>query len=133
LFFPSDIMFTIVPIIISIGFVVVFGLILVNIIHGIRTWNYNNSQPVLTVPSLIVAKRDHVTTHHHNHGNGIHHNHRSTSYYITFEVESGDRMEFSVNGKEYGMLAEGDLGKLTFQGTRYLGFERLREPEPERG
>ena len=43
---------------------------------------------------------------------------------LSFEVESGDRMEFELRGSEYGLLAEGDLGKLTFQGTRYLGFER---------
>ena len=48
----------------------------------------------------------------------------STWYYVTFEVESGDRMEFSVDGREYAMLAEGDTGKLTFQGTRYLSFVR---------
>ena len=48
----------------------------------------------------------------------------STSYYVTFQVESGDRMELSVRGKEYGLLAEGDYGRLTFQGTRYLGFQR---------
>ena len=45
-------------------------------------------------------------------------------YYVTFQVESGDRMELSVRGKEYGLLAEGDYGRLTFQGTRYLGFQR---------
>ena len=50
----------------------------------------------------------------------------STWYYATFQVESGDRMEFSVTGIEYGMLAEGDTGKLSFQGTRYLSFERER-------
>lgn len=33
-------------------------------------------------------------------------------------------MEFRVSDKEYGMLAENDIGRLTFQGTRYLGFER---------
>ncbi|NMA03148.1 MAG: DUF2500 domain-containing protein, partial [Clostridiales bacterium] len=44
-------------------------------------------------------------------------------YYVTFQVESGDRMEFRVSGKEYGLLAEGDVGKLTFQGTRYHEFE----------
>lgn len=48
----------------------------------------------------------------------------STSYYVTFEVESGDRMELHVSGSEYGMLAEGDYGQLTFQGTRYLDFVR---------
>ena len=42
----------------------------------------------------------------------------------TFQVASGDRMELLVGGREYGMLAEGDFGELTFQGTRYLGFER---------
>jgi hypothetical protein len=35
-------------------------------------------------------------------------------------------MEFGVRDTEYGMLAEGDTGKLTFQGTRYLGFERAK-------
>ena len=29
-------------------------------------------------------------------------------------------MEFSVSGREYGLLVEGDTGRLTFQGTRYL-------------
>ncbi len=47
-----------------------------------------------------------------------------TSYYVTFQVESGDRMELTVSGSDYGMLVQGDIGKLSFQGTRYLGFER---------
>jgi hypothetical protein len=33
-------------------------------------------------------------------------------------------MELRVDGEEYGLLVEGDQGLLTFQGTRYLGFER---------
>ena len=50
--------------------------------------------------------------------------HTFTTYYVTFQVESGDRMELRLSGTEYGQLAEGDTGKLSFQGTRYLGFER---------
>jgi hypothetical protein len=50
--------------------------------------------------------------------------HTSTTYYVTFQVESGDRMEFHVGGEEYGFLVEGDFGDLSFQGTRYLGFVR---------
>ena len=46
------------------------------------------------------------------------------TYYVTFQVESGDRMELTVSGSDYGMLVEGDIGKLSFQGTRYLGFQR---------
>ena len=49
----------------------------------------------------------------------------STTYYATFQVASGDRMEFQVPRREYGFLVEGDRGRLTFQGTRFLGFERM--------
>ena len=48
----------------------------------------------------------------------------STFYYVTFQFESGDRTEFSLGGTQFGMLVEADIGMLTFQGTRYLGFER---------
>jgi len=34
---------------------------------------------------------------------------------------------FKVRSTEYGLLVENDIGKLTFQGTRYLGFERNRD------
>ena len=32
-------------------------------------------------------------------------------------------MEFHITGIEYGKLREGDIGKLSFQGRRYLTFE----------
>ena len=47
-----------------------------------------------------------------------------TYYYATFQVESGDRMELEVPDMEYGLLVEGDRGRLTFQGTRFQGFRR---------
>ena len=43
---------------------------------------------------------------------------------LIFQIDSGDRMELTVRGSEYGTLAEGDVGMLSFQGTRYLGYER---------
>lgn len=71
------------------------------------------------------SKRQNVDVHHHNTGdNNAMHTTTSTTYYVTFQVASGDRMELRVDGREYGQLAEGDFGELTFQGTRYLGFER---------
>ena len=51
----------------------------------------------------------------------------TTSYYVTFQFESGDRSEFSVSGLQYRMLAENDTGMFTFQGTRYLGFVRVSD------
>lgn len=89
----------------------------------------NNHSPRLAVTAEIVSKR--IKVSHHSHANagdmtGAHgyHTTSSTRYYVTFQVESGDRIEFTVTGSEYGMLAEGDRGKLSFQGTRYLSFER---------
>ncbi len=80
-------------------------------INGILEWSKNNNSPILIVDAKLVTKR-------------ANHSGESTSYYITFEVESGDRIEFRVSRNEYGMLADGDVGKLTFQGTRYKSFQR---------
>ena len=109
------VMFTIV-------FVLFIGIFVVVIVRGIGQWNKNNNSPRLTVPATVVSKRADVS--HRHHAGEHHHTHTSTSYYVTFEVESGDRMELHMSGTEYGLLIEGDKGKLSFQGTRYLGFER---------
>ena len=116
-------------ILLPILFFVVLGMILYTFIRNIRTWNQNNHSPRLTVPATVVAKRTDVS--HSSSANagdmsGAHGYDTSTftSYYVTFQVESGDRMEFEVDGSDYGLLMQGDIGKLSFQGTRYLGFER---------
>ena len=100
-------------------FTVVFIVILVKIIGQ---WHNNNQSPRLTVEATVVAKRGH-TTHHHDAGN-LHHSHSSTTYYATFQFESGDRLELHVPHSQFGYLVEGDRGALTFQGTRFRGFER---------
>lgn len=106
------------------AFVLVIGMFLVFAVKGIAQWNQNNHSPRLTVPAVIVAKRTNVIRHHHGGVGGHHHHHTSTSYYVTFQFGGGDRMELLVSGSEYGILVEGDQGDLSFQGTRYLGFER---------
>jgi hypothetical protein len=114
----------------TIVFVLIFGAFIMTVINSIRRWNKNNYSPRLSVGAIVVSKRINVTHHHHaNAGDmtGAHGFHTSshTNYYVTFQVASGDRMEFLVDGREYGMLAEGDRGILNFQGTRYLGFENM--------
>ncbi len=103
-------------------FIAVFGLIAFTIAKSISQWNRNNHAPRLTVPARVVAKRANVS--HHHHGGDMHHSSSSTSYYVTFEVSSGDRMELHMAGSQYGLIVEGDYGDLTFQGTRYISFER---------
>ena len=121
--------FSIMRIMVPVIFVLVFGIIIVAMVRGIGEWNKNNHSPKLSVPAKVVSRRTAVSRHHHHQGNGMHHTHTATSYYATFQVESGDRMEFEISDTEYGMLAEGDSGKLTFQGTRYLNFQRNEPAE----
>ena len=100
---------------------------IINAIKGISEWSNNNKQPILDINCKVVSKRISVShTNSHTDSSGVHHGSSShTSYYVTFEFESKDRTEFRVNGKEYGMIAEGDYGKLKFQGTRFLEFNRI--------
>ncbi|WP_226668096.1 DUF2500 domain-containing protein [Metabacillus litoralis] len=116
-FFMGDLMFQIVPIFIGIIFVVVISFFIINIVKGISTYSKNEQSPRISVPAELKTKRTSVRSGGQNH-------HSHTSYYVTFEFSSGDRSEFIVSGKEYGQLAEGDVGILTFQGTRYGGFDR---------
>ena len=117
--------FNVVGIMFAIVFVLAFGLFIVIAVKGIGQWSKNNNSPRLTVSATVVAKRTNVSRRRHSGLNEHHHHHTSTWYYVTFQVESGDRMELSMTGQEYGLLIEGDRGNLTFQGTRYLGFERV--------
>jgi hypothetical protein len=117
------IMFTLVPIFIGVVAIIIVGVILFTIFSGIKQWSHNNKQPVLTVVSKVVGKRSKVNTSNSNQNDNMHSS-TSTTYFATFEVESGDRIEFSIKDREFGLLSEGDQGKLSFQGTRYLGFNR---------
>ncbi|EFB76191.1 DUF2500 domain-containing protein [Subdoligranulum variabile] len=95
-------------------FVIVFVVVLV---RNLREWSRNNASPRLSVPATVVTKR---RAHSHNAGTQT----SSTTYYATFQFESGDRLELRLPWHDAGMIAEGDHGILHFQGTRYLGFDR---------
>ena len=115
--------FQIMSIIGPLFFIFVFGMIIFIFLKSISQWNSNNKQPILSVAAKITSKRAN-TSHSTSTMNDNISTSSSTSYYVTFEVESGDRMEFYVPSREFGLMAEGDVGKLTFQGTRFLEFER---------
>lgn len=112
--------------IISIAFFVIFGLIvlffLMTVVKTLLKWRKNNHSPVLLVDAKIVGKRMKVTNAHTVNENGFS---SATNYYVTFEFETGDRMEFTVDAYFYGLVAEQDIGKLKFQGTRFLEFTRI--------
>ena len=110
--------------------IVVFGVLLAGAIgRGLWVWIRNNNSPVQTVDARIVSKRVKVSGHGMTRAGRISAMHEVgsptyTSYFATFEMEGGKRLELGVKDSEFGMLAENDSGRLSFQGTRYLGFER---------
>ena len=112
--------FDIVPAIIGIIFVIVIGIFVVAIVRGIAQWQRNNHAEQETHRACIVTKRIDVD----HYGNGDKVSSSTTTYYVTFELENGERREFRVSGKLYGQLAEKDQGELQFQGTRFLSFQR---------
>ena len=109
----------------------VFILIASVVVKGVAQWSKNNNSPRLTVACVIVDKRTETMMQQMpvaGDASGAHgyHTTTDTTHFVTFQVESGDKIEFTVSGSEYAQLAEGEQGKLTFQGTRYLGFEKTQ-------
>ena len=111
--------------------IVVFAVLLIGAIgRGLYVWVRNNRAPQETADARITSKRMKVSGHggtmmtnRISAMNTIHSSTR-TQYFVTFELENGKRLELGVKDPEYGMLAEGDRGRLSWQGTRYLGFDR---------
>ena len=110
------------PLIVPAFIALVALLILIQVARGVAEWAHNNSLPVQSVPARVVAKRTEMR------GRGSHYSGRRvwTTYFVTFELDSGERLEFGLYGQAYGLIAEGDRGVLTYQGTRYHGFQRQR-------
>jgi len=88
--------------------IIAFGLILVK---SIKKNNAYKKEPILSVQAKVVTKRT------YNHLDF------STAYYVTFQVDSGDRMELAANMDLVGYIVEGDTGILTFQGDKLVSFK----------
>ena len=106
-------LFDIFPIIWLLMFCLIVGLFISTLVKNARQNQKNNNSPRLTTEATVVTKRTNVWG-----------DHSRTNYYVTFQFESGDRLELEIPHTQFGYLVEGDRGKLTFQGTRYLNFER---------
>ena len=101
------------PILFLAVFGLVFGTIVSTLIKNSKQEQKNNASPRLTVEATVVTKRTQVRG-----------DHAHTTYFATFQFESGDRLEMQIPHNQFGYLVESDRGKLTFQGTRFLSFER---------
>jgi hypothetical protein len=111
--------------------IVILSLILVLVIglfiwYVIRHRSFEAAKPIVIVPSARVVTKQFI-------------NQIFTWYYITF-VDNGDnnatKITFKVGKTDYRNLEEGDVGELTYQGTRYKGFilcstVEQQQPQPQ--
>ena len=110
---PHNFIFKPFPIFFLAVFGLAIGIIVASLVQTGKKNRQNNAAPRLTSEATVVTKRTHVWG-----------DHSRTDYYVTFQFESGDRLELRVSRKQFGSMVEGDRGRLRFQGTRFLGFER---------
>ena len=94
-------MFGLFEMIFPVVFLTVFAMVLFTFIRGIAEWNKNNHSPRLTVPAKVTGKRQNTTHHRHPNAGDVsgahgYHTTSNTAYYVTFQVDSGDRLELSV-------------------------------------
>ena len=101
------------PILFLAMFGLVFGMIVSTLVKNAKNERKNDASPRLSSEATVVTKRTHVWG-----------DHSRTDYYATFQFESGDRLELKIPRDRFGYLVEGDSGKLYFQGTRFLDFQR---------
>lgn len=105
-------------------FLFVLGLIVFSIIQSAKNYHRNATSPILTQHAKLVAKRTEVRHHTHHTADNHMHGSSRTYYYATFETDTGQRFELTLSGKEFGLLSDGDIGELTYQGEWFKAFKR---------
>lgn len=104
--------FTILPIL----FIFVFIGIIVKMI---TQFVQNEKSPVVATNALLIDKRHSWDSHLSGDGSTM----SNDYYYLTFEFDTGSRVEYTVTRRLYHEAIENEWGTLTFQGTRFLRFE----------
>lgn len=112
--------FSVLPIIVPIFFVLVFGIFIYVIAKGVAQNAKNAAAPMERRYARVVTKRTEVW------GERSH-----TDYYVTFELTDGNRLEYEVEGAQFGQLVEGDVGELCTQGTAFRAFNRQALATPQ--
>lgn len=109
----------------SVSFFIMAGCV-VAIMVGYIVYRFikDHASPKIITSAKVKTKKIHKVKNvdRNNWGHHITYNHL---YYITFQLESGDTIPLLIRKRiEYERLHEGDQGKLTFQGKRYIHFQK---------
>ena len=112
-------LFTVMGIMFFLVFLFTLAMMVFTVVRTMSEKKQNDREPMLTVPAVVAAKRTDFYRYRGTSGG-------STVYFVTFQVQSGDRLELTLSGREFGLLREGDRGSLIFRGKEFLDFTRER-------
>jgi hypothetical protein len=98
------------------GAIFVVAIVIYGVISLANADADNEPPPQLSQEARVIGKRQHVSDNY----SGI----SITYYYVAFEMSDRSRIEYSVDGYDYGLMIEGDVGILQSQGESFQGFDR---------
>lgn len=136
-----DLFSTLFPIFFTIIFVFVIGTMIAMLVRGAKEKRKNDASPRLSVPATVVTKRTNVSHRHHNGANDMDYCTTDTTYYVTFQVESGDpdgaahdraRLWHALRGRPRDAAFPGHAlprlrPELTFFAPPFFPFSSLRK------
>ena len=104
----------------------IVGAILFALLRGLYIWNKNNHSPRVTEEAEVYTKRQDFSTFTNRSRNTQFGSYRSirVRYFVVFQTKNSGAVKLKVSSDDFDMLREGEKGLLTFQGTRFLGFEK---------
>ncbi len=110
----------------TISFIAMFCIIVgLSLIIVVRQWWKNRYSPLIVTQATILDKRIEKHYIRSKRSAGIGYRTRKVMiYYITFNLEGGEHIELRTDESVYSELQSGDYGKLTFKGSKYMGFVR---------
>jgi len=79
----------------------------------------NESFHKSTKSAVVVSKRTSTS------GRGGKYNRIKTLYFVTFELDDKSRLEIKLEGKQSGLVVEGDRVLITVYGSEKIGYKRL--------
>lgn len=106
------------------GVLVIVGIIVASAVWASVQQSRNDSKPLISEEARVVKITDRNSGMFVRGGTRYFLNTRK-EYYVTFEsLSNGAQRKFFVPVNGHKIIAEGDVGVLTSQGTRYISFKR---------
>jgi hypothetical protein len=99
--------------------------ILVGAVIGVAAFYlFNLAQETVTRKAKVVGKRTETRVSADSSQQEHSSIHSTTYYYCTFEFKDGQRKEYVVGQRRYGVISEGDHGELDTKGVLFWDFRR---------